>query len=192
MTTRETTRAPRTGLHRRLVARRDGPLTAERASARLSAYVYGNVLTLAAVAAASQHAIETGTAALLVVGTTVTTFLAHVFAEFVATSSIPEASAHHTESQRRSAARTEFRDAVPIASSGSLPAVILALGWLGVLPAWWAQLAAGIVIVVRIAMIRTVIERVRGNAPSFRVLVGGLATAAVAAAIVLLKVVVGH
>lgn len=187
-----TTHTARTGLHRRLVARRDGPLTPERASARLSAYVYGNILTLAAVAATSQHAIETGTAALLVVGTTVTTFLAHVFAEFVANSTIPEASAHHSESQRRSAARTEFRDALPIASSGSLPAVILALAWLEVLPAWWAQLGAGAVVVVRIAMVRTVTERIRGNPPSFRVFLGGLAIAAVAAAIVLLKVAVGH
>jgi hypothetical protein len=181
-----------TGLHQRLVRRRDGPITASRASARLSAYVYGNVLTLAAVVAAGQHAIETGTAALLVVGTTVTTLLAHVFAELVANSNIPEAHPHHNGSERRSIARAQFRDAIPIASSGAFPTLILMLAWLEVLPAWWAQLGAGAIIVVRIAMVRTVTERIRGNPPSFRVFLGGLATAAVAAVVVLLKVLVGH
>ena len=192
MSTPSTTETWRRSLRRRLVVRRDGPLTAERASARLSAYVYGNIATLAAVAATSQHAIETGTAALLVVGTTVTTFLAHVFAEFVANSTIPEATAHLSETERRDDGRNELRDAAPIASSGSIPALILALGWLGVLPAWWAQLGAGAVVVVRIAMVRMVTERIRGNPPSFRVFLGGLAIAAVAAAIVVLKVAVGH
>ncbi|WP_457539972.1 hypothetical protein [Williamsia sp. R60] len=180
------------GLHQRLVRRNAGPLTAARASARLSAYVYGNVLTLAAVVAAGQHTIETGAAALFVVGTTVTTLLAHVFAQFVATSNIPEAHPHVSESERGSFARAEIRDAIPIASSGAFPALILALAWLDVLPAWWAQLGAGAVVVVRIAMVRTATERLRGSPPSFRVFLGGLTTAAVAAVIVLLKVLIGH
>ncbi len=192
MNTPRPTPASKTRLYQRLVRRNGGPLTAQRASARLSAYVYGNVLTLAAVVATDQHATATGTAALVVVGTTVTTFLAHIFAEVVANANIPEATAHHSDSERKNAARLEFRDAVPIASSGSVPAVILSLGWLGVLPAWWAELAAGAVVVFRIAIVPGVTERLRGNPPSFRVFLGGLATAAVAAVIVVLKVVIGH
>lgn len=178
--------------YRRLTRRRGGPLTPARASARLSAYVYGNILTLAAVVAVSQHSVETGTAALVVVGTTATTFLAHIFAEFVASSNIPEATAHLSETERRDDGRNELRDAAPIASSGSIPALILALGWLEVLPAWWAQLGAGAVVVVRIAIVPGVTERVRGNPPSLRVFVGGVATAAIAAVIVGLKIAIGH
>ena len=115
-----------------------------------------------------------------------------MFADFVAGSQIPEAHGDATDEQRTFEAIEEFRDAVPILSSGTFPAAMLALGWLSVLPAQWAELLAGAVIVVRIATIPIVTERVRGNRPTFRALVIGLATAVVAALIVLAKVFLGH
>ena len=60
------------------------------------------------------------------------------------------------------------------------------------LPAQWSVLLAGGVIVVRVATIQLVTERVRGNPLTFRTVLGGLATAAVAALIVLAKVFLGH
>ena len=69
---------------------------------------------------------------------------------------------------------------------------MLVLGWLSVLPAQWAEFLAGGVIVVRIATIPVVTQRVRGNRLTFRAVLAGLATAAVAAAIVLAKVFLGH
>ncbi|MBM7241989.1 hypothetical protein HQO12_04575 [Rhodococcus fascians] len=181
-----------THLYRRLVTRSDGPLSPVRAARRLSAYIYGNILVLAAVAASTPSSIGHGTAAVLVAATAATTFLAHVFADFVAGSQIPEAHGDATDEQRTFEAIEEFRDAVPILSSGTFPAAMLALGWLSVLPAQWAELLAGAVIVVRIATIPIVTERVRGNRPTFRALVIGLATAVVAALIVLAKVFLGH
>ncbi|MDV6230722.1 hypothetical protein [Rhodococcus cercidiphylli] len=185
-------RIRRTRLYRRLVTRADGPLEPARAAKRLSAYVYGNILVLAAVAASTPSSIENGTAAVLVLATAVTTFLAHVFADFVASSQIPEAHGDATDEQRTFEAVEEFRDAVPILSSGTVPAVMLALGWLSVLPGQWSELLAGGVIVIRIATIQMVTERIRGNPLTFRAFLGGLATAAVAALIVLAKVFLGH
>lgn len=185
-------RIRRTRLYRRLVTRADGPLEPARAAKRLSAYVYGNILVLAAVAASTPSSIENGTAAVLVLATAVTTFLAHVFADFVASSQIPEAHGDATDEQRTFEAVEEFRDAVPILSSGTAPAVMLALGWLSVLPGQWSELLAGGVIVIRIATIQMVTERIRGNPLTFRAFLGGLATAAVAALIVLAKVFLGH
>ncbi|MDV8022823.1 hypothetical protein [Rhodococcus sp. IEGM 1330] len=185
-------RIRRTRLYRRLVTRADGPLEPARAARRLSAYVYGNILVLAAVAASTPSSIEQGTAAVLVLATAVTTFLAHVFADFVASSQIPESHGDATDEQRTFKAVEELRDAVPILSSGTVPALMLALGWLSVLPGQWSELLAGGVIVVRIATIQLVTERIRGNPLTFRAILGGLATAAIAALIVLAKVFLGH
>ncbi|MFC9837707.1 hypothetical protein ACFVKB_28440 [Rhodococcus sp. NPDC127530] len=179
-------------LRHRVTERKHGPLPAARASARLSAYVYGNILVLTVVVAATPRTIENGAAVALVLGTTVTTFLAHVFADAVAHSSVPVDDDDEERTERSSKALDELRDAIPIVSSGTGPAALLALGWLHVLPTAWAQLLAGGVIVFRIATIQIVTERIRGNRLTFRVLIVGLTTAAVAAAIVLAKVLIGH
>ncbi|MFC0451821.1 hypothetical protein [Rhodococcus jostii] len=180
-----------TTMRRRVTERKHGPLPAARASARLSAYVYGNILVLTVVVAATPRTIENGAAVALVLGTTVTTFLAHVFADAVAHGSVP-VDDDAEPAERSSNALDELRDAVPIVSSGTGPAALLALGWLHVLPTAWAQLLAGGVIVFRISTIQIVTERVRGNRLTLRLLIVGLATAALAAAIVIAKVLVGH
>ncbi|GAC68439.1 hypothetical protein [Gordonia soli] len=181
---------PRRWYHR-LAERRDGPLSAHRATARLSAYVYGNILALAAVVVATPTSVEHGTAVVVVIGTGVTTFFAHVFAEFIAhaTISADDTTPHE---ERRLLALEELRDAVPIASSATFPALILLSGMFDILESGWAVLIAGAIIVVRIASVPLVAERVRGNPLSLRVLVAGLATAGVAALVVLLKVLIGH
>ena len=185
--------SPRPGrLRRRFVDRAGGPLPPERASARLSAYIYGTLLALAAVVVVDPAAVENGSAVLVVLGTTATTFLAHVFAEIVAGHSIPEATAHLEEPVRRRVALEELRDAVPIASAGAFPAFFLALGWLDVLDPTWAVVLAGAGPILRMALVEVMITRIRGRRPTLRVLLGGIGIAVVAAAIVAAKVVLTH
>ncbi|MCX6470184.1 MAG: hypothetical protein NTW76_12830 [Corynebacteriales bacterium] len=185
--------SPRPGsIRRRFLDRAAGPLSPERASARLSAYIYGTLLALAAVVVVGPAAIENGSAVLVVLGTTATTFLAHVFAEIVAGHSIPEATAHLEEPMRRRLALEELRDAVPIASAGAFPAFFLALGWLDVLNPTWALVLAGAGPILRMALVEIMIQRVRGQRATLRVLLGGIATAVVAAAIVAVKVILTH
>lgn len=176
----------------RLSSRKAGPLPPARAAARLSAYVYGNILVLTAVVAASPSSIDDGGAFLLVLATTTTTFVAHVFADIVAHSNIPEAMHGSTDSEKRKSALDEIRDAAPIASSGTVPAIILALAWLWILPTYWAQLLAGGVVVFRIATLQVVAQRLRGRPLTFKIFVAGLVTAAIAALIVLAKVYTAH
>ncbi|GAB18452.1 hypothetical protein GOEFS_054_00660 [Gordonia effusa NBRC 100432] len=179
--------------YRILTERRAGPLPARRASARLSAYVYGNILALAAVVIATPAAIVDGHAAAVVIATGMTTYVAHVFSEFVAQGSIPSDDTRELPpARRREHALQELSDATPIATSASLPAIALALGWLDILPASWAFLAAGAIVIFRIATVQVVTERIRGNPLTPQVFVAGLVTAAVAALIVVLKVLLTH
>ncbi|MFT4127410.1 MAG: hypothetical protein QM662_14425 [Gordonia sp. (in: high G+C Gram-positive bacteria)] len=175
-----------------LIERKGGPLPPARAAARLAAYLYGNILVLASVVVASAHSIIDGTAALLVLGTGVTTYAAHVFAELIAHGNIPEAHGAGDSAGLRRILGDELRDAVPIASSAIGPALVLGLGYHALIPTQAAHLVAGAVVVVRIASVPLVTERVRGNAVGPRVLVAGLLTAALAALIVLLKTFLGH
>ena len=154
--------------------------------------MYGNILVLTAIVAATPSSIEHGGAFALVLTTASTTFVAHVFAEVVARSNIPESVHGSTSAEKKQTVLEEIRDAVPIASSGTLPAIVLALAWLWILPTFWAQLIAGGVVVFRIATLQIVARRLRGQPLTFKVFVAGLVTAALAAAIVVLKVFTSH
>lgn len=182
--------------HRRLSERKAGPLEPRRAASRLSAYVYGNILVLAVVVVATGATITEGQAALVVLGTGVTTYVAHIFADLLAHANIPEAReldyGKLTREQTRTLARHELRDAAPIISSAAFPAIALALGYHELIPSRAAQLLAGGIVVLRMGSVQIVTERVRGNPLSVGMVIGGVLTAAVAALIVLLKVFVGH
>ncbi|HCS57619.1 MAG TPA: hypothetical protein DIW80_10695 [Gordonia polyisoprenivorans] len=195
-----------------LTARRGGPLPPARAASRLSAYVYGNLLVLAAIVLASAGDIYEGHAVLIVLGTGLTTYIAHIFADLLAWANIPEA--HESTSGNRAADGVdegaevndgeverpdlrreildELRDAVPIMSSAIWPAIILALGYHDLIPTQVAQLVSGCVIVIRIASVPIVTERVRGNRLDMRMLIAGLIAAGLAAVIVMLKSFLGH
>ncbi|WP_431816461.1 hypothetical protein [Gordonia jacobaea] len=207
---RPTRRTPRAEWRGILTRRRGDPLPPRRAASRLSAYVYGNIMVLAALVTASAHAVENGDATWLVLGTGLTTYVAHVFADLVAGSSIPEAHGQDAQADgspaldaqapaherpgdaARRHVRHELRDATPIISSAILPAIALALGWADVLPTAWAHGIAGAVVVLRIASVPIVVARVRGEEVSMKVIVAGLLTAALAAVVVLLKVLLAH
>ena len=58
-------------------------MTLDRARSRISAYVYGNILDLTAVAGVGPASILDWSAFFVVAGTTVTTFLAHILANSI-------------------------------------------------------------------------------------------------------------
>ena len=155
-----------------------------RAESRVSAYVYGNVLVLAAVVGASPAAVLSGSAVVLVVGTVLSTFLAHVLADTIG--------ALFGGEDGRTAVSAELRDAVPIISSGVTPAVLLGVAALGWLPGLWGQALSCAVLLARMASTGVIYRRLRADVPLRRAWTVGALTAAVAAVVVVLKLALTH
>ncbi len=88
--------------------------------------------------------------------------------------------------------RHEMRDAVPILVSGIVPAAILLVASLSIVPTQLAQLAAAVWVVGRIALIGFLIERLSGRAATWQTVTGGVALALSCAVVVVLKVIFGH
>ncbi|GES38501.1 hypothetical protein RAJCM14343_3766 [Rhodococcus aetherivorans] len=170
-------------LHGPLFSRRT-PLDRDNAASRISAYIYGNVLVLAALVPIITGPKYVGIA--IVLGTALSTFVAHAFAEAVG----------HTVRQGTPLTRAEkiaeLRNSVPILSSAVLPCVILGLGWLGWLEPRTAQLLAEVAVLLRIGGIVFVIGRLNGERPGRTSLVSAVALTAVAATVVLVKVILTH
>ena len=159
-------------------------VAAERAESRVSAYVYGNVLVLAAVVGVSPAAVSSGTAVVLVVGTVLSTYVAHVLAHVVG--------AVFGGEEGPTAVTVELRDALPVVSSGITPALVLAAAALGWLPELWAQSLSALVVLGRIAATGVIYRRLRADVPLRRALTYGAVAAAVAAVAVVLKLALTH
>lgn len=166
-------------------------LSLARVRERVSAYVYGNILVLAALATTTPHAIETGHAVVVVLATTGTTYLAHVLAHLVAhqIGADPGDPGDHggTVPDRHS-----LRDAVPIFSSGSVPVLILLVTWLADLPPTPALLVAAVTVVLRLAGLGVVTSRFAGRRSRLGDLWTGVVLAAVSGVVVGLKIVLTH
>lgn len=171
--------------HPRRVYERAADLPVERRRARIAAYVYGNILVLAAVLTATPATIENGHAAVVVLATTGTTYLAHVVAEAVATAVGRDGVPPRLE-------RAELRDALPILSSGSAPTVILLVGAITALDTGLAEVAAAAVVVVRLLGIGSLVSHYGEPHTRPRVRGLGAALALVSAVIVALKLVLLH
>lgn len=154
-------------------------LPAQRVRARLSAYIYGNILVLAAVGTSTPHTVENGHAVVVVLATTMTTYLAHVFAHAVGDAVLAE-----EEPETRS---EELRDALPIISSGSLPALILLGGAVTDLNVGLAELLATAVIVIRLGGTGTLVTQLSGRPATRRVAWFGVGVAVVGIVIAGLK-----
>jgi hypothetical protein len=143
---------------------------------------------LAAIAGASPHYVEDGYAVVLVLATTGTTYLAHVVAHLVGGA----IGADRVRERARTETAADLRDALPILSSGSLPAAILLVAWLAALdPDVMVPLAAATV-VLRLAGTGVLVARLSGLPPSGRQLWAGFVLAAVSVVIVVLKVTLTH
>ena len=104
-------------------------LPVERVRSRVSAYIYGNIFVLAAIFATSPESVAHLTAVVIVVATSATTFFAHVVAH-----NIGQAIGRTEDEELRVQLSREARDAVPIMTSGTVPAVLVGLGAVGWLP----------------------------------------------------------
>ncbi len=166
-----------------LVTRRDD-LTAQRAESRMSAYVYGDVLVLAATAGVSAGAVRSGAALLVVLGTVLSTYVAHVLADVVGAVFAGHAS--------RAMVVAEARDSVPVVSAGLPSFVLLGLGALHALAPLWAQALACAVLVLRLAAIGLVYRRLRGDTSVQHAIVFGVVVALVATAAAALKLWLTH
>ena len=174
------------------LTRRSGgrQLSPERASQRVSAFAYGNILVLSVVVVSDAHSVSERMAAWLVLGTTVSTFAAHIFAHWLSHGF----TAAQADPEQTLKISSVVRDAVPIITSGTLPFVILFLGSIDVIALFdppGAQLCAAGVIIFRIAVLGIVVERLQGGA-SWRALVSGLLVASLAAVITIVKIIITH
>lgn len=170
-------------LHRR---RTGEPISVDDAATRIAAYVYGNVAVLAALATITQEEAGTGSAALLVVGVAISTFLAHALAHGISRR------LHADTPLTSSGVRHELRDCVPILTAALLPALLLVLAWLTSVPAVWAQVLAGLWLVVRLALVGSLVARYRRAPTSGRIVLSGVVLAVLASAVTLVKVFLGH
>jgi hypothetical protein len=153
----------------------------------VGAYVYGNVLVLAAIFATSPESIYNWTGVVIVAATSLTTFLAHVVAHRIGQS------IGRTDDEALSLRRAQVtRDAVPIMSSGTGPAVLLALGAVGWLPPELSLVLAVGYVVLRLAGTGIVVRRISGQALPPGVLWSGVALAGIGVVIAVLEAVLTH
>jgi hypothetical protein len=153
----------------------------------VGAYIYGNILVLAAVFATSPQSIAHWSAVFIVVATSATTFFAHDFAH-----RIGQAIGRDDNQDLSLQLAQEARDAVPIMNSGAGPAVFLALGALGFLPPGFSQLLAEAYVVVRLAATGIIVRRISGEASSLGGPWSGLTLAGIGVVIAALKNIVTH
>lgn len=163
---------------------RSRPLDRGNAASRISAYIYGNVLVLAAlvpIVTTDEHV-----GILVVGGTALSTFVAHVFAEAVG----------HTVRERRTPTRAdrlrELRNSVPILSSAVLPCAILATAWVGWTDSGNARLLAELAVLVRIGGTVFVIGRLKGERPTRSSVLAAVLLTVAAATVVIVKILLTH
>lgn len=153
------------------------------AADRISAYVYGNILMLAALVVLANDQVRDGSAVVIVLGTGVSTFVAHTFAERLG------AVVRGTD---RAAWIAELRSSVPILSAAAVPAVLMVVGSLEWLDATWCLRLAEAWIVVRLFILGLIVGRLQGHPVTLRTWIASAALAASALAVVALKVVLTH
>ncbi|TCJ97491.1 hypothetical protein [Nocardia alba] len=163
---------------------RSAPLDRRNAARRISAYIYGNVLILSALIPIAPSAEDVGIA--VVLGTALSTFIAHVFAEGVG------ASVRHSGQAPTPHRLADLRDSLPILSSAVLPCAILVAAAIGWLEPRTAQVLAEIAMLVRIGGITFVIRRLEGARPDRSTLIGAILLGCAATAVVAAKVVLTH
>ena len=168
-------------------AQRPLHLPLERVRSRVGAYIYGNILVLAAILATSPESIAHWTAVIFVVATTATTFLAHVVAH-----RIGQAIGRTDDEALRVHLAQEARDAVPIMTAGTGPAVLLALAAVGWLPPGLALLLAVAYVVLRLAGMRIIVRRISGYSSPRAGRWSGFVLAGISVVIAALKDILTH
>ena len=159
-------------------------LPRRRAARRIESYVYGNVLVLAAIIAAGTNEVAEGRTAAIALGTAATTFLAHLMAMAVG---------HQAEEEGdRHAFAEAARDGLPMATSGVLPGLALAAGWLGWLDPDWAWYVAVAVIGIRLVALGSVVSYLKGEPSTWRNVLIGVVLAVIGLLVAVLKTKLTH
>jgi len=84
------------------------------------------------------------------------------------------------------------RDAVPVLTSGFVPAALLVLVWLGLAPGIPVLVAADVLLIVRIGSTGVVAKRLRGEPNSLRLVLTGVCLSLVGVVVVAIKVLLTH
>lgn len=153
----------------------------EEAASRVSAYVYGNVLVLAALIALRPEDLAGPTALQYVLGTGLSTLVAHVLGQ---TAGLRVRTGQTVTWEE---IRAEGRSALAIATSAVAPTVILGLAWWGAVDHQLALVLAIALTDVRLALLGFTVSRASGERSSRRILLAGLALAFIGALVALLK-----
>jgi hypothetical protein len=153
----------------------------EDAASRVSAYVYGNVLVMAALIALGPEDLHGPTGILYVLGTGVSTFVAHVVGD-AAGRRIREG-----RSVRWSGVRRELRGSMPIATAATAPAISLLLAWPGPADADVVLIVALAVTDLRLALLGSAVEWFSGERSSLRLFLAGIGLAVISAVAAALK-----
>ncbi|MBO0982612.1 hypothetical protein [Rathayibacter sp. SD072] len=158
----------------------------DTAAARAQAYIYGNIVVLGTLAVIGPTEAGTAENLSLLIGTVVSTFVAHVVAESYAT----RIRTNHRPD--RVALRHSLRDGLPVLSSGAIPVVLLIAAVAGLLGSSAAFSLAALSVIVRFLLLGFTIGRLRGTQSSWRTVGTGVALAAAGVATAGFKLVVGH
>lgn len=161
-------------------------LPVERARSRISAYVYGDVLVLGALLTVEVEAGRPGIGALTVALTTIVTYVAHVVSDAIGDRLGRDAGEHAAHLP------SELRDALPIASAGVLPTLLVLLGAVGLLPLIAAVAIGVAVVALRLASVGVVIAHWTGEPAPLAAITAGVTVALLGAAVGLLEVLVAH
>jgi hypothetical protein len=150
-------------------------------ASRVSAYVYGNVLVMAALIALRPEELRGPTGVLHLLGVGLSTYVAHTVGEAVG------ARVREGRSLDAVAVRREMRDALPIVTAAGAPAALLVLAWTDLLDADVVLVLALGVVDLRLALLGSVVAWVSGERSSTRLFLAGFVLAVVAAAVAALK-----
>lgn len=163
-----------------------GRLDLHDAAHRISAFIYGNILVLAALIVVSPEQIETGYALTVVAGTGLSTYLAHCVAEQ------QEIHVLHGHKANPEILKRAARNALPILSSTAIPTMMLWLGYQGITSVDTAWTLANALITIRLLFNGVVVARYREEKVTLRAILSGLVLAIVATAVALLKAYLTH
>jgi hypothetical protein len=165
--------------------RRIEGLPRERLAQRVSAAAYGSVLVLAALAAVGIGEIDVGSGAELVAGVGLATWLAHLFAELVA------GHVEDPEPLDRAHVRQAALDGSPILAATILPALVLFLGRLDMLPDRLARVLAIAVAVLQLLAVGALVGHVT-PVKSKTKWIFAVATLGIGVVVVGLTIALGH
>ena len=163
------------------LAGRSGDVSREDVASRVSAYVYGNVLAMAALIALHPDELRGSTGVLYLLGVGLSTFVAHTLGEAVGLR------VRGGRSLDMAAVRHELRAALPIVTATGAPAALLAVVWTGLLDTDVVLVLALVLVDIRLALLGSVVAWISGERSSNRVFLAGFALAVVAAAAAALK-----